>query len=632
MFFSPSGTTPSQTESGARPGYRRVVTAIALAAALTVPALAASSAQAAPVRSAADPADTVLKVATSADIDTLNPFTAILASSTGILRLQYESLTAYSAKDNSIVPGIASKWSTSKDGKTWTFTIPKGRVWSDGKPQTADDVAWTFEAIKKDPELQQANGGLLESVKSVTAPDKQTVQITLAEAQASNPGAELPIVPEHIWKGIKDPANFANDKNSVGSGPFTIESYTEGQSVILKANKRFWRGAPKISGISYVYYKNTDAQVQALKTGEVDIIPANNLVAAQYNSLKGQEGITVNPGVGRRYTSLNMNSGALDSTGAPLGDGNPVLKDVRVRTAIQEAIDNKTLFTKVLQGLGVQGQTEEPPVYPEYFGIDKKDVIPFDPKAANAQLDKAGYPKGADGIRTDKSGKPISLRLLGRSTDPTHAQMAEYIKPWLKEIGIDVTVTLESSNQVNDDSTLGKYDMYFTGFGIGPDPDFQLSINTCASRPNADGSGALSESNWCSPEFDKLYKAQHTELDPDKRAAIVKQAFGLIYKAAVNDVIWYASPLEAYRSDRFTGFEKQPAKNGVISAQNGYWGFYSATPVGTKSSGSTDASAATSAAFPAWATVLIVVVVVLILGLIVLLVVRRRRVTSDDRE
>jgi peptide/nickel transport system substrate-binding protein len=426
---------------------------------------------------------------------------------------------------------------------------------------------------------------------------------------------------------VSDPATFANDKNTVGSGPFIIKSYAEGQSVVLKANTHFWRGAPKISGITYVSYKNTDAAVQGLITGEVDLVGDGQIQPSQFDALKGKKNITVNSGSGRRYTSLNINSGAKDSTGAPLGNGNPALKDVKLRTAIVMAIDNKTLLSKVKQGLGTQGQTEVPPVYPDYFGIAAKDRIGFDPAAANALLDKAGYPKGADGIRTDHLGKPLQLRLLGRSSDPTHAQMAEYIKPWLADIGIGVTVTMEGNNQVNDDSTLGKYDMYFTGFGIGPDPDFQLSINTCDSRPNADGSGALSESNWCSPTFDKLYTAQHTELDPAKRQKLVTDAFGTIYSAAVNDVIWYGDALEAYRSDRFTGFVTQPAKNGVITGQNGYWGYYSATPVSAKSAVAADAAGG----WPAWGTVLIIVVVLLAAGTAVV-VIRRRRVTADDRE
>ncbi len=135
------------------------------------------------------------------------------------------------------------------------------------------------------------------------------------------------------------------------------------------------------------------------------------------------------------------------------------------------AIDNKALLEKVLQGLGTLGQTEVPPVYPNYFGIDEKKVIPFDIDGANKLLDEAGYVVGPpDGIRLDKQGQPLNLRLMGRSSNPQHAQISEYLVSWLKEIGIGLNVAMYSDNQVNDDSTLGKYDLYFTGWGIGPDP------------------------------------------------------------------------------------------------------------------------------------------------------------------
>lgn len=567
-------------------------------------------------------AGTTLKVATSADIDTLNPFTAILASSTNILTLNYEHLVEYSAKDNSIVPGMASKWTTSSDGLTWDFTIPKSRSWSDGKPVTAEDAAYTFELLTKDEKLQQANGGLIASIKSVTATDDNTLEVTLTEAQASNPIADLPIVPKHVWSTIKDPSTYANDSNVVGSGPFTIKSYTQSQSVQLVANKHFWRGAPKIAGIDFVYYKNLDAQVQGLKTGEVDIV--SGLTPAQYDALKGAANISRSAGAGRRYTALAINPGAKDATGAPLGDGNPALQDVKLRTAIAMAVDKKTLLAKVKQGLGTLGETEIPPVYPAFFGIDKKDVIPFDPKGANALLDEAGYVMGPNGLRLDKQGKPLDLRLLGRSSDPSHAQLAEYVGPWLKDIGIGVNVTMKSDNQVNDDSTLGKYDMYFTGWGIGPDPDFQFSINTCASYPNADGSGSLSENNWCDPAFDKVYAAQHTELDVDKRADLVKKAMTMIYQAVPNDVLYYANTLEAYRSDRFEPFTTQPSDQGVIAGQNGYWGFYSATPVHSAAHEGSDSGSNTGLIIGG-------IVVLIIAGLATVLIIRRRSATADDR-
>ena len=573
---------------------------------------------------AADAAPAV-KVAIATDIDTFNPFLAILASSTGILRFQYENLVQYGT-NNEPVPGLADTWKTSEDGKTWTFHIRDGMKWSDNQPLTADDVAWTFNAVKTNPPLQKANGGLVENVQSVTAKDPSTLEMTLSAPQASNPGFELPIVPKHVWEK-QDAATYANDTDTVGSGPYVVTSYQKGVSVQLAANPNFWRGEAKASGLTYAYYKNTDAAVQALKNGEVDIV--SGLTPAQFQSLQNQPGIQANTGAGRRYTSLAINPGAVDAQGKPLGDGNAALQDVALREAIFLAVDKKTLLSRVLQGLGKPGLTEIPTVYPNFYGYAPGySPRAFDIAAANAKLDSAGYAKGADGNRTDKSGKPLTLRLMGRNSDPTHAQMAEFIKGWLGQLGIPITVSMVTPNQVNDDSTLGKYDLYFTGWGIGPDPDFQLSINQCSSRPNADGSGATSESNWCDPAFDQLYTAQHTELDQTKRADLVKQAFTMIDKAAVNDVIWYADSLEAWRSDKFTGFVKQPENGGVVMGQNGYWGLYGATPV---SADTATAATASSSGLPAWAVGLIIAAVILVIGAIVL-VSMRRRATAADRE
>lgn len=598
-------------------GARRrwiVPAALAVVAAIGFSTLVSTSSQAA---TKAD--DKILKVALVNEVDTLNPFTAVLRASTAIMMLQYESLVQFSAKDNSIVPGMASKWETSADGLTWTFTLPKGRKWSDGEPVTAKDAAYTYNGIMKNEAMAAANGGLVTNIASVTAKDDETLVIVLKEPQAPNPGAELPIVPEHVYAKQADASKFANDKDGVGSGPFVIKSYKAGGSIELVANKNFWRGAPKIDGITEVTYKSTDAAVQALKTGEIDLI--GDLVPAQFNALKGAKNITTSAGDGRRYQALGMNPGAVDVNGKPMGDGNPVLKDLEVRQAIYMAIDKKTLVDKVLDGKGTIGETEIPPVYPDYFGVADDKKFPFDPEAANAKLDAAGYKKGPDGIRLDKEGKPIKLRLMGRTSNPRHVQMGDFIKPWLKAIGIDIEMQMVSDNQVNDDSTLGKYDLYFTGWGLSPDPDFQLSINLCSSMPNADGSGALTESNWCDPKFDALFKQQHTELDHDKRAQLVKDAWAIKYEQASNDVLYYEQFLEAYRSDRFGGWDKQPAKTGVIAGQNGYWGFYSAEPVGSSSSD--------DGGWPTWATVVILAGVLVAAGAFVA---SRRRTTADDRE
>lgn len=328
--------------------------------------------------------------------------------------------------------------------------------------------------------------------------------------------------------------------------------------------------------------------------------------------------------MGRRYVGIGINPGTKARNGELIGDSNPALQDLNLRRAIVMAMDNKTLLEKVLQGLGQIGTGEIPASYSMYTLPDKDLSLKFNPEAANKLLDESGYTKGADGIRLDKSGKPLQLRLVGRSTDATQQQMADYLKPWLMDIGIGLTVTMKASQQMNEDLGTANYDLFVSGWGLSPDPDYQLSINQCSALPSTpDATDGISENGLCLPEFDALYKQQRVELDQQKRSDLVQQAQKVIYEAAVNNVIYYPSALEAYRSDRFEPFTTQPQQNGVISSQNGPWGIYSATPVG-----STTADGGVSWL---WVWVAVPIAVVLILAVIAFVFIRRRRSSVDDR-
>ena len=566
------------------------------------------------------------RISLTGDVETLNPFLSVLSTSDSILMYQYEPLVAWAAEDNSEYPAIAESWEANADGTEWTFHLEPDAMWSDGEPIVADDVIWTIEAIQDNDALKMAKGSLVENIESIEAPDELTVVMTMENPQAPNPGADLPIVPSHVWAELDDPAAYENDADTVGSGPFIITESSKTNGVTMKANAHYRHGEAKIGSLVWVPYKSSDAAVQALKTGEVDLV--DGLTIAQFDSLDGVEGITTISAKGNSFSALAINPGAKDIDGNDLGDGNPVLHDKVVRQAIVRAIDNETLRAKILQGLGDPGTGTVPPRYPTFHWNIAPEELPlaYDPEEANRMLDEAGYERGADGVRLDKSGNPIDLRIMGRSSSSNSQQAADFIGPWLEEIGIKTTVSMLSDAQVNDESVLGRYDMYFTGWGMGPDPDFMMSINLCSSRPNADGSGATSESNWCDPAFDELYAQQHSETDPEKRAALILEMQQLKYDAAVNNVMFFDARFQAYRSDRFTDAQLQPAEGGVLLRQNGPWGVYSLTPVAGAGTG--DGAAADGGA-TGWWIAGGVVAAALVGGGIVL---SRRRSQAGDRE
>jgi peptide/nickel transport system substrate-binding protein len=569
-----------------------------------------------------------LRLAYTTDIDSMNPFQATLLVSTQIGRLMYEFLTASSAKDSSPEPGVAEKWESGPDNLTWTFHIRKNLQWSDGQPITAKDVAFTYNLIMTNKDAAVANGVAVTNYESVTAKDDSTLVIKTKQPMAAIANSEIPIVPEHVWKDVKDIKGFKNtDKFPVvGSGPFILTGYQEGQSATLEANDKFWRGRPKIDKLQYVKYESTEAAVQGLRKGDVDLV--YRLTATQFKQLEKEPNIKTNAGNNRRFNEIIINSGAHKKDGSAWGNGNPVLADVEFRKALAQAIDVKTIVDKVKQGLAEPATQIIPSVFPDWtFKPSDSQKRGFDLAKANSTLDAAGYTKGGDGIRVDKQGKPINLRLLVTSDDNERRQISEYVKGWFKEIGVGVTVEFKGSNQVDDDTTAGNFDLSFSGWSVSSDPEFMLAQETCDVVGTA-----LGDSNYCDPEFDKLYKQQQSELDKGKRIQLVQQAQGILHDKVAALMLTYDKQLEAYRSDRFASFPTQPTNGGVITNQSGYWGYYGATPVGMESAGAAAPASDSSSGMSTGAVIGIVggAAVVVVGG--VWLLSRRRRSTADERE
>ena len=560
-------------------------------------------------------APVILKVAIVQQIDSMNPFLAVFQSSTEIGRLMYDYLTAYAAADQSVTEGLANRWEPSADKLTWTFTVPEGKKWSDGVPITARDVEFTFNLMLNDQIARTANGSFVTNFQDVTATDDRTVVIRTKTPQVTMLALDVPIVPRHVWEKAGSIKDYANDKMPVvGSGPFVLTEHVAGQFIKLKANKSYWRGAAKFDELHFVYFQNSDAAVQALGKGEVDLV--NRMAPAQFDSLQGKAGVTLNKAQGRRFTELMINPGAQTRTGEPIGDGSPVLKDVRVRRAIAQAVDLDALVSRVNLGYAEKGAGLVPPVFTKFhWQPSAAELRKFDPAAANAALDAAGFPRKADGTR-------FALRLIGRAGRAYDEQASEYLKRSMGDIGIPLDVRLVSDNQLNESTTAATYDLAFSGWSTNIDPDFVLSLHTCAQRPGADGKGGTTDAYFCDETYDRLYAQQLSEFDEGKRVEIVKQMQARFYDQVPAVVLAYENALEGYRSDHFAKFTTQPAQGGVIMAQNGMWGYYGAEP----------AQRSVQAQGSRWAGLALGGAVIAGLVLAVVVMARRRNATAGERE
>ncbi|MGW1028666.1 ABC transporter substrate-binding protein [Streptomyces sp. NPDC002577] len=579
---------------------------------------------------AADGGKKVLTVAVAQSVDSLSPFLAQRLLSTSIHRLTYEYLTNYDPKDNHVIPGFATKWETSSDKLTWTYTIRSDSKWSDGKQATAADAAFTFNKMMTDEAAATANGSFVTNFKHVAAIGPTKLVIRLKKPQATMTALDVPIVPEHIWKDVDDYSKFNNDKTFpiVGNGPFILTDYKVDQYVKLKANKSFWRGAPKFDELVFKTYKDQDAAVAALRKGEVSFVAgAPALTPAQAASLKGEKNIKVNEGPGRRFFALATNPGAQTKDGKKFGDGNKALLDQKVRQALFLSVDRKTIIDKVFQGHAVEGEGYIPPRFSTYFWKPSaSQELAYDPDKAAKLLDEAGYKLKGD-QRVDKDGKPLNLRILCHATDPNDKAIGKYLKEWWGKLGIGLSV--DCLDDVSVPWYAGEYDLAFDGWSVNPDPDFVLGIHTCAALPAKAKESAATDNFICDKTYDELYQKQLAEYDPAKRADIVKQMESWLYDSGYMNIIAYPNAVEAYRTDQIKSIQTMPSSAGNIYGQDGYWSWWSAVPAGD-SSGSGDGADSDGGGSTGLVIGIVVAVVVLAAGGTLIAV--RRRTTADDRE
>ncbi|WP_433166553.1 ABC transporter substrate-binding protein [Kribbella sp. CA-247076] len=595
---------------------RKFLAALAAVALTALPGTAAT---------AAEPTEKVIRVGVTQSVDSMNPFLAVRLVSGSLQRWMYGFLTVPDSKTLQPSPDLAESWTTSPDGLTWTFKIRETK-WSDGQPVTAADAAWTFNKMMTDDGAKTGNGPAVENFASVSA-NGQELTIKLKSPQASMLDNPVPIMPKHVWEKVTDISKYEADVYpAVGSGPYVAVESKKDQYVKLEANPNYWRGAPKIDELQMIFYDNPAAAIVGLKKGDIDLI--GRLAPPDFESLKGDDNIVQWNTAGRRASYLQLNHGATTSDNKPIGDGHPALKDVRVRQALHYAIDKQKLVDEVQNGLAKPADGSiVPPMYKDFFWEASGDQkVTHDVARANKILDDAGYKKGADGIRTMPDGsKKLAFRFSIHTDTPIEDKLAEYLTGWFKEIGIQLsTKRLDSSKFTEETGTTALFDIAISGWSVNPDPEEVLATHLCSRRPTASGQGGGTESFYCDPQYEDLYKQQQKELDRPKRAEIIKKMTERLYTDAPVIALYYPNNLEGYRKDRIAKVTPIPEDNGILYGGSGYWPFYTLEAVTTETAAAEGGSNTGVIAGVAGG--------VAVLAIAGFLVMRRRQGAADERE
>lgn len=516
------------------------------------------------------------------DAITFNPMFMIETPEYNTTDLVYDKLLSWSQEDFSTVPDLATDWEQSDDGLTWTFTIRDDATWHDGTPLTARDIAATYNWI-----IREGAGNLLSyfpftEAGDITAPDDTTlVWTTQTPTSAPVYPPYVYVMPESLLSQYDDKAAFREWKgfpDTVGSGPFNLVEWRRGDFWRLEANPDYYGGAPHIDEFIFRVFQNEDAMIEALKQGEIDF--ADNVTANLFDSIVDEPNITTNVGNPTTFTQMSFNlcTNEVDYCRSEGFNHHPATTDPQFRLAVEYAIDREALVDRVMLGYASPSVTVIPS--PKWHH-DPPDVVSYNPDEANRILDEAGYlDTDNDGIRETPDGEPLELRFIVRTEAPETVTAGEFIVEWLRDVGIRLNTEAVNDNKLTDVWYANDYDMYIWGWGVEPDPDFQLSTYATFQC------GVWSDTCYSNPEYDQLYKDQQRATSIEDRSQIVDQMQQIIYNDRPELVLWYDNYLQAYRNDLWTGFVKQPTEGGSILFQYGHYSDLNIQPVsGTQAGG-----------------------------------------------
>ncbi|MFT4181868.1 MAG: ABC transporter substrate-binding protein [Rhizobium sp.] len=403
--------------------------------------------------------------------------------------LIYDTLVLRDAKGE-FHPGIAESWEVSKDGKTIRFTIRDGATYHDGTPITAASVKALFDSTLSPDNKSFGSGAYKPYIDSVTLDGDRAVVFNLKYPYAA--ALALLAIPSG---GIQSPGSLGEQKLNeskavVGSGPYRLVDWVPGDSITLEANPDYWGGKPAYDTITLRQIPENESRVLALETGEVGVI--NNLPSTSIPSLKDTPGVTVHTFPSTRIQYLGFNNET------------PLLSNVKVRQALNYAIDRDAIVNTILTGIASPATGV---VSSNAWGYSNVGQYPYDPEKARSLLKEAGVSEGA------------KLELAVPETYlPGGRQIGELLQANFKAVGIDATIKRYEWSTFQGVMEAHKgYEAYLLGWAsVTGDADRGLT-------PFSAFGVTANFANYNNPQvFEGIGKAAQ-EVDPDARKATYRK-------------------------------------------------------------------------------------------------------------
>ncbi|HTK07265.1 MAG TPA: ABC transporter substrate-binding protein [Ktedonobacteraceae bacterium] len=473
----------------------------------------------------------------------------------GMLGLVYETLYFVNVNGGQFTPMLATSYQWNSDNTQVTFAIRQGVKWNDGQPFSADDVAFTFNMMKQYPAAD--SGGVWSFLKSVTAPDANTVVMTFQKAYPpvlTTIAGHVYIVPKHVFSSVGDPTKYLTSK-PVGTGPFVLTRFQTDLAVYDK-NPGYWQAAQvKVDEVRFPEYKDNATLQLALPKGDIDW-------AGYFSPTLQQDFLAKDPAHYHVFMdAVNLYSICPNQKDPVIGGQ----AGLPVRLALSAALDRSAIAAQATAGLEPAGSitglvlpTAKDWVDPQYASLPST----ADVAKAEKYLTDAGFKKGSDGIYA-KNGKRLSLTLRSVDVYSDWNAAAKLIADQAKAVGIEVKNVTVGEDNYYTLRTDGKYDyqLMFCGMVGGPTPYYLYNQYLNSTQI---GEGKTNFMAWNDPTTDKYLNQYASTTDQ----AAQKQAIQGIEKVFVENQpfipLWTGADYDEYSTKNFTGWpdETNPYSSG----------------------------------------------------------------------
>lgn len=398
---------------------------------------------------------------------------------------------------------LAESWQVSADQKTIIFKLKPNLKWADGKPLTSADVLWTWQAVI-DEKTGSPYASDYQLVKKAEAPDPLTFSVTYQQAYAPalDSWSGLQILPKHLLQG-QDLHTTAFARSPVGSSYYQLDSWTHGENIKLSRNASSVLGPAQIDKLVTRIIPDSSAQFLELMADNIDSMSLDPIKYARIiparPELKQKLALYKELGSGYTYMGFNLKHKPFD--------------DVRVRHAINYAIDKQEIIDGVYLGLGIDIASPYKPGT-RWSNPNLKSYA-YDPKKAKALLKEAGFTDADGDGFLERDGKPFSFEII-TNQNKEREKTAVLIQRRLKDVGIDVQIrAIEWASFISRFIKTGDFDVVVLGWGLGLDPD---QFNIWHSSQQAPGQ--FNFIGYNNATIDKLLEQGRLELNPDKRMKI----------------------------------------------------------------------------------------------------------------